>query len=71
MARRKKIPICLGEWNQTTDGNDFSCGYGVGFACEDCKVNGGDSDPRDGDPDMDVEPWTDDDVADYLKTSRR
>lgn len=69
VPKRSRIPICLGKRVETTDGYDFECGYGVGWACENCKVNGGDNDPRDGDPDMDIDPWTDDDVADYLKTS--
>jgi hypothetical protein len=69
--RRKRIPICLGTWSvPTTDGQEFECGYGVGFTCEQCKVNGGDLDPRDGDPEMGVEPWTDEDVEAELKYVR-
>lgn len=67
--RRRRIPICLGfSSGNNSDGEDFECGYGVGFTCEQCKVNGGDLDPRDGDPEMGIEPMTDEDAEEFLRT---
>jgi len=43
----KAIP-CLGEWYHSTEGSEYDCNYTDPPTCEDCFVNGGNVDPRDG-----------------------
>lgn len=39
---------CRGEWTHTQDGSEFDCDYEYSgeVTCDECKLNGGDYDPR-------------------------